>query len=406
MSFGPNSIEKFLKSNSLRISSLKLSPININKYNTDLFSISNFQNSLTPHNNPPPLYEKKTIELPFFSLSPIHIKPTRSSIFSSERLSEDPPRLSPTPGETINVNQLVIFNTKLLYFPILHGLTEKDISISLIKEMKENENVKIIPKDKCTYSFYIRESMLYTFSKEDLEVVRRRIEIDEDIPLMSLRDLIMYLIDKLKYTIHSVQLNYMLQKKKVINVNLLHTCKKIIEKINTVVEFVMTMHSGNWHPKEIEEIKQNINKQKVTLHKRPRDENNTTPLKLPPKIKKENSSDKCPRTETINSSFKCPFCDKIFENGCALGGHMSRKHPHKSENYKKKQKIREQRNDYREAIQEAKEKLMKRYDQSYFVARLYTDKERREKMREMLKIHKKEYQEILHKEKKSRKLIH
>lgn len=401
MSFGPNSIEKFLASNSLHISGLKLSPININKRNLDLFSISNFQNSPTPIRNQRPLYDRNTIDLPFFSLSPIHIKPTQSSIFAPEiKAFEDTPKVTPVKGENINVNQLVIFNTKLMYFPIIHGLTEKDISISIIKAMKENCNVNILQKDKCSYSFYIRESILYSISDDELHEIRKVVDIDEEITLRTFRELIVYLLDKLKYTIHSVQLNYMLQKKKEINENLLLTCKKIIEKINTAVDTVMSLHSGGLLVSE--------KKEKLTSKKRPRLNDYSTPIKLPSaKVRISNSEDEARhfKESKPKQSFQCPFCDKVFDNGCALGGHMSRKHPHKSENYKQKLKIREQRNEYREAAQEAKEALMRKYDQSYFVARLYTDKEKKMKIKEMIQMHRKEYSELLHKAKKSRRLI-
>ena len=192
----------------------------------------------------------------------------------------------------------------------------------------------------------------------------------------------------------------MLQKKKEINENLLLTCKKIIEKINTVVDTVMSLHSGGLLNSE--------KKEKLTSKKRPRFADYTTPIKLPTaRVRISNSDDEVRHFQEAKpkQSFQCPFCDKVFDNGCALGGHMSRKHPHKSENYKQKLKIREQRNEYREAAQEAKEALMRKYDQSYFVARLYTDKERKKMIKDMIKIHRKEYSELLHKAKRSRRLI-
>ena len=35
-----------------------------------------------------------------------------------------------------------------------------------------------------------------------------------------------------------------------------------------------------------------------------------------------------------SSSYQCPFCNKCFEKGQGLGGHMSRHHPKQSEKYK------------------------------------------------------------------------
>ena len=91
--------------------------------------------------------------------------------------------------------------------------------------------------------------------------------------------------------------------------------------------------------------------------------------------------------------FQCLYCGKIFKNGCGLGGHMSRVHPHKSERYKKKQRTREKRNEYRESIVEAKIQLCKKYLMDY--DDLIVNKKGKQIIKNLIQKYKKEYNVIL-----------
>lgn len=92
-------------------------------------------------------------------------------------------------------------------------------------------------------------------------------------------------------------------------------------------------------------------------------------------------------------AFQCLYCGKIFKNGCGLGGHMSRVHPHKSERYKKKQRTREKRNEYRESIVEAKIQLCKKYLMDY--NDLIKNKKGKQIIKNLIQKYKKEYTIIL-----------
>ena len=92
-------------------------------------------------------------------------------------------------------------------------------------------------------------------------------------------------------------------------------------------------------------------------------------------------------------AFQCLYCGKIFKNGCGLGGHMSRVHPHKSERYKKKQRTREKRNEYRESIVEAKIQLCKKYLMDY--NDLIENKKGKQIIKNLIQKYKKEYTMIL-----------
>ena len=92
-------------------------------------------------------------------------------------------------------------------------------------------------------------------------------------------------------------------------------------------------------------------------------------------------------------AFQCLHCGKIFKNGCGLGGHMSRVHPHKSERYKKKQRTREKRNEYRESIIEAKIQLCKKHLMDY--NDLIENKKGKQIIKNLIQKYKKEYTIIL-----------
>jgi hypothetical protein len=48
------------------------------------------------------------------------------------------------------------------------------------------------------------------------------------------------------------------------------------------------------------------------------------------------------------------FCKKVFKKGCALGGHISKKHKNQSSVYKAKIERRDQRKEERDILEKAK----------------------------------------------------
>ena len=54
-------------------------------------------------------------------------------------------------------------------------------------------------------------------------------------------------------------------------------------------------------------------------------------------------------------AYKCKYCDRTFKKSVSLGGHISKAHNGKSDNYKKKMEIRESRNQDREYLSQAKQ---------------------------------------------------
>ena len=64
----------------------------------------------------------------------------------------------------------------------------------------------------------------------------------------------------------------------------------------------------------------------------------------------------------LMNTYKCDFCERVFKNGQALGGHISQSHPKQSNKYKQKIEIRNSRTDRRELLYEARRRLFKAYN--------------------------------------------
>ena len=92
------------------------------------------------------------------------------------------------------------------------------------------------------------------------------------------------------------------------------------------------------------------------------------------------------------NTYKCDFCDRIFKNGQALGGHISQSHPKQSYKYKQKIEIRNSRTERREILYEARRRLFKGYniDLDYLLKN-----KRKDDIKNFIKVHKVEYKKEL-----------
>ena len=87
--------------------------------------------------------------------------------------------------------------------------------------------------------------------------------------------------------------------------------------------------------------------------------------------------------------YKCEICGKEFINFQKLGGHMSKLHPNCSERYEKRNNIRKQREGKREVLDYVKEKLFEKYNLDY---RKMKKSDEKEKIKNFIKSHQKEYE--------------
>ena len=94
----------------------------------------------------------------------------------------------------------------------------------------------------------------------------------------------------------------------------------------------------------------------------------------------------------LMNTYKCDFCERIFKNGQALGGHISQSHPKQSNKYKLKIEIRNSRTDRRELLYEARRRLFNAYhiDLEYLLKN-----KRKNEIKMFIKVHKNEYKKEL-----------
>ncbi len=94
----------------------------------------------------------------------------------------------------------------------------------------------------------------------------------------------------------------------------------------------------------------------------------------------------------LMNTYKCDFCERVFKNGQALGGHISQSHPKQSNKYKQKIEIRNSRTDRRELLYEARRRLFNSYhiDLDYLLKN-----KRKNEIKMFIKVHKSEYKKEL-----------
>ena len=94
----------------------------------------------------------------------------------------------------------------------------------------------------------------------------------------------------------------------------------------------------------------------------------------------------------LTNTYKCDFCERVFKNGQALGGHISQSHPKQSNKYKQKIEIRNSRTDRREILYEARRRLFNSYriDLDYLLKN-----KRKNEIKMFIKVHKSEYKKEL-----------
>ena len=351
-------------------------------------------------------------------------------------------------NKIVYLDQIKVKSTFLKYFPLISIIKEgKCIAINTIIEKKGL--FEIIP-----YNLKKSKEMYFTWSFIPFNFIQSIIEKFNLVQLKNeninnLDDLIIHLFNQLRRSIQSIQVNFLHQKRRELNECLLNKSQDIIITINEICEDVINYlknHFNNFkrniydeeniYKKEKREIKkykkrkQIKKKVKRKYKRRNKIQNQTTKENIKNSLtenkyitkrkkykKKLNSISKNIELNEENDSnseddedfilskekkkinkisnliFKCPICKKTYLNGCALGGHMSRIHPHQSLSYQKKIKIREEREVFREAIYSAKKKIVKKYGMDY--DKLINCKNGKIKIKNLIHVYKKEYNEIL-----------
>jgi hypothetical protein len=164
-----------------------------------------------------------------------------------------------------------------------------------------------------------------------------------------------YMLNKLKICFNELQKDYISKIKKSVDSFLLFELERIIDNINRLYQFLLTT---------IRILQQK--KKKIVYY-----------------------------FETYN----CDICNKQFETGQGLGGHMSRMHPNQSQKYKMKMEIRNNRTEFREIIYRAKKQILSKDGFDYEKLKKSGDKKT---INKIIKSNIYEYKEILRNLKKEK----
>ena len=300
-------------------------------------------------------------------------------------------KISQMKREFILINEVNIHDFHLINFPLIN-IDNEELKVSLLSKFILSQNYFIIIKpplfDLCPY----KDESLKTLN----------------IPLSILKNNNLYYYEGVSNAFKII-MNYYLDIKNcliLIEKNFINKTKKIYNEKNLLKLELLIRNCNMFTSFILQKFKNRMNISKIIFNKNEKKQKEEKKSVLPKKefegIKKLNSIQKIQKLKKIklnsNNLFKCEFCNKIFKNGQALGGHLSQSHPRQSEKYKMKIMIRNKRKDRRDLIDNCRKFLIEKYGFDY--DSLLKDPKKKIIIKKIIKEHKLEYKKLLLKKKK------
>ena len=306
---------------------------------------------------------------------------------------------------TFKLDKLNVLNKKLNYFPFI-DLPEKLQNISIIdsnelfEKLFSKNNDFIYNKPNTIILSNILLSR-YKFIK-----LKELLKLNDALKdkIKNLKELVIYFLEQIQKNIQSIQFSYSYKKNENIE-TLLIRISEIIDNINLIFDFCLKKKKLNYEniipvnskEKEINNINNNANNKIIIKINNEKKKENEIFKILEEKLEKREGplilNSNLLHHYQLKKNLICQICKKIFNNPCALGGHMSRRHPHKSLIYQKKLNIRNNRVEFRQAILDAKINLTQKYGYDYNT--LINKKNGKLIIKKLIVDNKKEYIEIL-----------
>ena len=305
--------------------------------------------------------------------------------------------------EKIKINQIKIHGYKLLNFPLINKDLE-NFEVALSK--------KLIEKITTQYT-YIK---IVNFEEiNDNEIKKLTYKIENNLPTIDIDELRDKNIDYYKNEVNvstiinsyynditkalkKIQNYFTKNSKKIYFTKNILLIELLIRNCNLFTNYIITklstqnniitnkiLYSPSKKANSVQKISINNNNPNANANTAPKfilhNNNNSSELNIKNNnpINKINSKNEIVNKPTSNlfvcnqknlftskvqvdNKFKCDFCDRVFKNGQALGGHISQSHPNKSDKYKQKIEIRNSRSDRREILYNTRRKLFKKYN--------------------------------------------
>ena len=300
-------------------------------------------------------------------------------------------RISQMRRQFILINEVNIHDFHLINFPLIN-IDNEELKVSLLSKLIISQKYFIINKpplfDLCPY----KDESLKTLN----------------IPLSILKNNNLYYYEGVSNAFKII-MNYYLDIKNcliLIEKNFINKTKKIYNEKNILKLELLIRNCNMFTSFILQKFKNRMNISKIIFNNNEKKEKEEKTIVLPKKElqgkKRLNSIKKIQKLKTIkinnNNIFKCDFCNKIFKNGQALGGHLSQSHPRQSEKYKMKIMIRNKRKDRRDLIDNCRKFLIEKYGFDY--DSLLKDPKKKIIIKKIIKEHKLEYKKLLLKKKK------
>ena len=304
--------------------------------------------------------------------------------------------------ETFKLDKLYVLNKKLNYFPFI-DLPDKLQIITIIDSnelieklfLKNNNFINNKPNTIILSNILLSR---YKFIK-----LKDKLKLNDVLKekIKNLKELVIYHLEQIQKNIQTIQFNYSYKKNENFE-SLLIKIAEIIDNINLIFDFCLKKKKLNNENiisiklNETEINNNNNNKNIIKINNEKNKDNEIFKI-LEEKLEKREGplilNSNLLHHYQLKKNLICQICKKIFNNPCALGGHMSRRHPHKSLIYQKKLNIRNNRVEYRQAILDAKINLAEKYGYDYKT--LINKKNGKLFIKKLILDNKKEYIEML-----------
>lgn len=235
----------------------------------------------------------------------------------------------------IYLNQIIIKGISLQIFPLIKIPNEEEF-IEILQRLVtqghffELDETSIMKKYPISQETMNKEKFKTYFHKATNEKKQILYLIEsnqnEEDPYL----ILMNYYNEIKNTIIQIQKNFVGKKKGILNKEKCDILYKLVFSTNVITDIII-----KYKPEEIKQMKV-IKKKTIITNKK----------------------------ETFGH-FECPFCNKQFNKGQGLGGHMSRHHPKQSEKYKEKMAIRNKREGRRKLLLDIRIKFFNMNEMNY-----------------------------------------